>query len=119
MNYYYYNANPYDRSISDCVVRALSVLTNRSWYEVFDELSDLAGDVGLMFDRVEFVEDYLDERYSRECHYSKTVGEFAEEHPIGKYAISMDGHITAVINGTIVDTFNPSNKIMRCAWRID
>lgn len=38
--------------------------------------------------------------------------------PVGKYAISMDGHITAVINGTIVDTFNPSNRIIRCAWKI-
>lgn len=118
MFYEYYNANPYNRHISDCVVRALSVLTNRSWHEVYDELTDLAGDVGLMFDRVEFVEDYLDDRFPRECHYSKTIGEFAKEHPIGKYAVTMNGHITAIINGKIIDTFNPSNRIMRCAWLI-
>ena len=118
MEFEYYNANPYNRHISDCVIRSISVLTDRSWKDVYDELTDLAGDIGLMFDRVEFVEDYLDDRYERECHYSKTIGEFAKEYPYGKYAVTMDGHITAIINGKIIDTFNPSNRIMRCAWKI-
>ena len=115
----YYNANPHNRNISDCVVRSLSVLTGKSWRDTYDELTDLAGDVSMMFDRVEFIEDYLDDRYPRECHYSKTVGEFAKEYKSGKYAVTMDGHITAIINGDIIDTFNPSNRIMRCAWKIE
>ena len=115
----YHNANPHNRDISDCVVRALSVLTNKSWRQMYDELTDLAGDVSMMFDRVEFVEDYLDDRYPRECHYSKTVGEFARKYPYGKYAVTMNGHITAIIDGDIIDTFNPSNRIMRCAWKIE
>ena len=119
MGYKYYNANPYNRDISDCVIRALSVLTDRTWNETYDELTRLAGDVGLMFDRVEFVEDYLDDRYQRECHYSKTVGEFAREFPYGRYAVSMDGHLTAVIDGVIIDSFNPEKRVMRCAWRIE
>ena len=41
----YYNANPYGNNISDCVIRSISVLTNRNWHDVYDELSDLAGDV--------------------------------------------------------------------------
>jgi len=117
--YEYYNANPYNRHIDDCVVRALSVLTGKSWYEVYDELSDLASNKGQMFDSVEFVEDYLDKRYPRECHYAKTVGEFAIEHPYGNYAVTMNGHITAITDGgVIIDTFDPSKRIMRCAWRI-
>ena len=116
--YKYYNANTFKNDIEDCVIRCLSVLTNRSWRSVYDELSDLAGDVGLMFDDVEFVEDYLDDRYERECHYSKKVGEFAREYPWGRYAVTMNNHITAIIDGVIYDTFDPSNRIMRCAWRI-
>lgn len=119
MAYRYFNANPFDRHIDDCVIRSLSVLTNKSWNEVYDELTDLAGDIGLMFDRVEFVEKYLDDRYNRECHYSMTVGEFAKEFPRGKYAVTMNGHITAIIDGKIIDTFDPSDRIMRCAWKIN
>lgn len=115
----YYNANPYGNNISDCVIRSISVLTNRNWHDVYDELSDLAGDVGLLFSNVNFVEDYLDKRYPRECHYSKTVGEFAKEYPYGKYAITMDNHITSLVNGNIIDTFDPSDRVMRCCWKID
>lgn len=118
MKYVYYNANPNNNHISDCVIRAFSVLYDKPWRKIYDDFSDKAGDIGFMFDTVEFVEDYLDDRYKRECHYSKTVGEFAEEHPIGKYAVTMDGHITAIIDGVIIDTFNPSQRIMRCAWKI-
>lgn len=118
MRFEYYNANPKGNSISDCVIRAISVLTGRSWYEVYDELSDLARKDGLLFSNVVFVEDYLDERYPRECHYAKTVGEFATEYPVGRYAITVNGHITALVDGTLVDTFDPSKRIMRCAWKI-
>lgn len=115
----YYNANPFGNNISDCVIRSISVLTNRDWHDVYDELSDLAGDVGLLFSNVEFVENYLDRRYDRECHYAKTVGEFAKERPYGRYAVTMDNHITAIVNGDVIDSFDPSSKIMRCAWKID
>ena len=119
MNFYYYNANPMGRHIEDCVLRCVSVLTNRSWEDVNDELSYLAAKDGYMFDNVPFVEDYLDDRYPRECHYSKTIGEFAKERPYGRYAATMDNHITAIIDGVIVDTFDCSDRVMRCAWRID
>ncbi len=116
--YKYVNKNPYGRHINDCTVRSLSILTNKSWEEMYDELADLASDDGYMFDSVVFIEDYLDDRFPRECHYSKTVGEFANEYPVGKYAVTMNGHITAIIDGIIYDTFDPSKRIMRCAWRI-
>ena len=105
-------------NISDCVIRSISVLTNRDWRSVYDELSDLAGDSGQMFQDVVFVEDYLDDRYPRECHFAKTVGEFAKEYPYGRYAVTMNGHITAVMNGEIIDTFDCSKRIMRGAWKI-
>lgn len=115
----YYNANPRNRNIADCVLRAISLLEERTWEEVYEELSYLSSMEGYMFDNVEFVEEYLDNRYPRECHFSKRVGEFAEEYPVGKYAITMDGHITALVNGILYDTFDCSNRIMRCAWKIE
>ena len=114
----YFNNNPYNRHIDDCVLRSISLLTNKTWEDVYDELSYKSGNKGLLFDNVGFVEDYLDSQYDRECHYSKTVGEFAKEHPYGKYAVTMNGHITAIIDGIIYDTFDPSRRTMRCAWKI-
>ena len=119
MAYRYVNQNPHGRHISDCVLRSLSLLTGKTWREVQEELSDLANRDGYMIDDVNFVEDFLDDRYPRECHYSKAVGEFAREYPYGRYAVTMPNHITAIIDGVIYDTFDPSDRIMRCAWRID
>ena len=115
----YYNRNPRDRNIEDCVIRSLSLLTGRSWEDVYKELVHFSSRDGYMTDNVEFVEDYLDDRYPRECHYSKTVGEFAYEHPFGKYIVSMPNHVSSIINGDVIDTFDPSDRIMRCAWRIE
>lgn len=119
MAYKYYNNNPSNRHIDDCSLRAIALLTNRNWHDVYEELSSLANQDSLMMDSVVFIEDYLDNRYPRECHYSKTIGEFASEYLYGKYAVTTNGHITAVIDGVIYDTFDPSNMIMRCAWKID
>ena len=83
-----------------------------------EELSDIAQKEGILLDDVDFVESYLDKRYIRQCHYSKTVGEFAEENPNGRYLVTMQGHITAIIDGIIYDTFDCSNKRMWCAWHI-
>lgn len=116
--YKFYNANPFGRRIDDCVLRSISLLTNRTWEETYDEMAYLASLKGYTTENVDFVEDYLDDRYPRECHYSKTVGEFAEEHPYGKYAITMNGHITALIDGVLFDTFDPSDRVMRCAWKV-
>ncbi len=118
MNYKYHNANPHKRNIDDCVIRAISILTNRTWNDVYEELGDLANKDSMMMDSVVFVEKYLDSRYLRKCHYSKTLEEFVKEFPKGKYAVTMNGHITAVIDGVIYDTFNPSNRIIRCSWEI-
>lgn len=57
--------------------------------------------------------------YTRQCHYSKTIEEFVEEHPHGVYLCTMIGHITCIIDGCIYDTFNCSDRIMRCAWKIE
>lgn len=117
--YHYYNNNPHNRHIDDCTLRAISLLTNKSWNQVYYELSTLANKDSLMMDSVVFIENYLDKRYPRECHQAKTISEFAKEFPYGKYAVTTNGHITAIIDGDIYDTFDPSDRVMRCAWKID
>lgn len=86
----YYNANVLGNSVNDCVVRAISLAEGKTWDETYEELSDIAQREGILLDDVNFVENYLDKRYKRMCHYSKTVGEFAQEHKRGIYLITME-----------------------------
>ena len=116
--YRFLNQNSHQRFIDDCTVRAISLAENRTWNETYDKLSDLARSKGLMFNSVEFIEDYLDYFYKRECHDSVTVGEFADKHIKGTFLVTMPNHITVIIDGIIYDTFDPSERIMRCAWKV-
>lgn len=116
--YRYYNANVKGRFVDDCTIRAISVAENLTWEQAYKKLSRLAMKSGQMQDNVEFIERYLDDRYDRECFPRLSVGDFAEEHPVGIYLITMPNHITVCIDGYIYDTFDCSDRIMRCAWKV-
>lgn len=114
----YYNANPQKLLINDCVLRSISVAEGITWNECQEKLSYLANKKAMLLNDVEFVEEYLDNRYPRECCSNMTVGEFAKECPKGHYVVTMNGHITAIIDNVIVDTFDCSDRIMWCCWEI-
>lgn len=117
--YKYYNKNPQNNFIDDCVIRSISVAEGKTWEEVYEELSDLAKEQGLLFSSVPFVEEYLDSKYDRVCYHGKSVGDFVEEHPFGIYLITMNSHITCCYYGVIVDTFDCRNRIMKCCWEVE
>lgn len=116
--YKFYNANSKGKFVNDCVIRAIAVAECKTWDETYEELSDLAQEQGILLDDVEFVEPLLDSRYRRVYSRNSTVGEFAENHPYGKYLITMDGHITCCIWGNIIDIFDCRDKIMKSAWLV-
>ena len=118
MNYRFYNANPFNVFTDDCVLRCISVCEGISWDECHKKLSYLSAKEGKLLNDVEFVENYLDKRYPKECYKNITVGEFAKKAPKGNFAVTTRGHIVAVIDNVIVDTFDSSKRIMKCAWLI-
>ena len=114
----YYNANALGNKVNDCVVRAISKAEGKSWDKTYEELSEIAQAEGILLDDVNFVENYLDKRYVRACHYSKTVGEFMNEHKKGTFLITMEGHITVIVDGVLYDTFDCRDRRMWCAWYV-
>lgn len=118
MSYRYYNANSRGNFTNDCTVRAISVAEGKTWDETYKELSRLAEREGVLLDDVDFIEDYLDYRYPRIPHYAKTIGELIEEFPYGIFLVTMDGHITVVMDGVLYDTFDCRNRIIRSVWEV-
>lgn len=116
MSYEYLNMNPHKLDTDDCSARAISVAENISWDKAYRKLSDYARERGLMLSSVQSIESYLDDNYKRFCNYNITVGEFARRYNKGTYLVTMRGHITVIINGVIIDTFDCSNRKMWCAW---
>ena len=118
----YLNKNPRSRDVNDCVIRSISCAENRSWGDVYDELSLLAKEQGIILDDVRFVEPYLDGKYERTCykkeHYAMTVGEFVDTHKEGTYLVTMRGHITCVKDGVLYDTWDCRDRLIWCAWEV-
>ena len=116
--YKFYNANPKGLFTDDCVLRSISVAEGITWQECQEKISRLSNKEAMILNDVSFVEDYLDSKYKRKCYKNITIGQFAKRCPKGHFVATMDGHITAIIDNVIVDTFDCSKRIMKCCWQI-
>ena len=117
----YCNVNPRGRHVNDCTVRAISLATERTWDETYEELSKFAQAQAIMPDDVVYIDEYLMRRYPILCDcegLNITVEDFVKKHPIGTYLITMAGHITCSINGVIYDTFDPSSRFIWEAYQV-
>lgn len=116
--YKYYNANALNRYEDDCVIRAISCATNKSWDYVYDYLSDIAQYEGTLLDKREFVRNYLDRIFKRLKRIDGTVGYVSSLFPNNTILITMPGHITCSKNGIIYDTFDCRNKETEDVWLV-
>ena len=114
--YEFYNENPLGIFTDDCVLRALSCATNRSWDEVYDELSDLAQERGTLLDKKDFVRWYLDTHFRRIPNPPYKVIDVARNFKNHIVLCTMRGHICCIKYGRILDTFNPSERIVEDVW---
>ena len=118
----YYNANPLGRHVNDCAVRAISLAEEETWDNTYIKLANYARKQGITFSEIEFIDQYLSDRYDEFCQGKDkkifTVGDFAKLKLKGRWLVTMSGHITTVIDGVIYDTFNPSEHYMWCAYRV-
>ena len=111
------NANPANRRVGDCVVRAISVATGRPWVDVFDDLSDTARSMytmpsandawGFYLYMMGFEPFVLPES----CPECITVREFARRFPRGRYIVGTGEHAVAIIDGNYIDTWDSGDTV--------
>lgn len=116
--YKYYNANALNKYEDDCVIRAISCATRKSWDYVYDYLSDMAQQEGTLLDKRDFVRNYLDRTYQRLNDIYGTVGQIAGMFPNNTLLITMRGHIVCSVNGTIYDTFDCRDREVENVWLV-
>ncbi|MBQ1758994.1 MAG: hypothetical protein IIZ94_04845 [Prevotella sp.] len=106
-----YNANPKNKMVDDCVVRALSKATGKDWYEVYDELCGIGRKVCCMPNGKGAYERFLKENGFVKFGYGKieagmkreSIGEFGRKHPNGAYVCVLANHLTVVVDGVWYD----------------
>lgn len=116
MAFEYFNPNPNDILVGDCVIRGISKLTNKPWDDVY------LGVVMQGFtDKDMPSSNAVWDRYLRGLGYNKfiipntcpgcyTVSDFADDHPNGKYLLCTGSHVIAVENGDYYDSYDSGRK---------
>lgn len=117
--YRFYNANAVNKYTDDCVIRAISTATNKSWDYVYDYLSDLAQYKGTLLDKKEFIVEYLDKTFHRLNGIYGRVGEVSAMFPNSTLLISSNSHLVCSKNGVIIDTFDSRNLQVENVWLVD
>ena len=116
MAYMFYNENPLGKLENDCTIRSISCATNRSWDEVYDELSDLAQFNGTLLDDREFVRWYLNSNYKRVINPPTFVKDVATKYKNNIVLCTVKGHICCIKYGIVYDTFDPSDYFVEDIW---
>ena len=117
--YKYYNHNPYNLKLKDCVCRAISTAIGLC-YEAVDNLLDLTActygcDKLCVCCYSKLLEEVL--CYDRvECDFQKTVEDVATEFPRNKVLVRVKEHLTTVVYGNILDIWDCSDELVDCYW---
>lgn len=118
----YYNRNPSDKILKDCVCRAISTATGLK-YEAVDNLLELSADDNDCEKLCVCCYDYLLSDilcYRRiDCNFELTVSEIAFKYPRNKLIIRVDAHLTSSIFGTVLDIWDCSDELVDCYWIVD
>jgi hypothetical protein len=127
-------ASGFKGSTGDCVTRAIAIVTGKSYIEVYNALNELSKGCGSKLIKTSYGNSYVKSSSSRTGvqrriydKYLKSLGMKwtptmligqgcrvhldAEELPKGRIICRLSKHLTAVIDGVINDTFNPSREV--------
>lgn len=117
MGYIHKNPNPIRNLVGDCVIRGISILTNRPWEDTYLEIAVQGYFMYDMPSSNEVWGSYLKSRgYKKKiipntCPDCYTVKDFCEDNPYGRFLLATGTHVIAVIDGDYFDTWDSGNEI--------
>lgn len=122
-NFVFTNPHPKGSTKSaDCVVRALSIATGKTWLQVYDELVKLGRELLELPNGNATYQNYLDKIATRiPAKYEGSRGN--KRHTpqtlpkTGLYVMSQANHLVTIKNGRVRDTWDSSNKSAYIIWK--
>ena len=124
MSYRFYNPNPMNKRIGDCVIRAVSKVTNQNWRDTYMALALKGLELCDLPSANHVWGSYLhDIRFHRKiisnfCPDCYTIEDFCRDYPIGTYLLATDGHVVAVVNGDYYDTWDSGGEVPLYYWTV-
>lgn len=118
------NPNPKNARVGDCVIRALSIATRRSWEDIYTALAVYGFMLCDMPSSNAVWGAYLkDQGYERNvvidtCPDCYTVKDFCRDNPSGTFILGTGTHAVAVVNGNYCDTWDSGDEVPIYYWML-
>lgn len=117
----YYNRNPNNEIIGDCVIRAISTALGIDYYKVLNMLYKNSNyfncDMLVKDCYKKIFDDYGLIEYTPKIE--KTIKEVAEDFFDKKLVVRVPGHLVACLYGDIYDIWDCSNEIVDTFWVVN
>lgn len=117
------NPNPCRREEPDCVVRAISLATGRTWEDVHWDLCMLSH-INCTMPSVNWLwEAYLKQhRFEKfllpgNCPNCTTIREFCKQYPKGTYVVATGNHAVCVHDGNYLDLWDSGDSVVTYFFR--
>lgn len=117
-----FNNNPTGRAVGDCAVRAVSVALGVDWETAYDLIASAGYDMGDMpssdsvWGAVLRQNGFYRSAIPNACPDCYTAEMFVEDHPRGVYVLGFGGHVAAIRDGVLFDSWDSSNEIPVYVW---
>ena len=113
------NANPYNKFIDDCAIRAITLATKKDYMNVMDGLIAVADEHNWEIDELRTINKYLTSIGWEFCElegHKPTVKQFATTIMDPRIVI-VNGHATFTKNGNTYDTWNCNRYRVKYVYR--
>lgn len=121
--YQYKNNNPAGHYVGDCVIRAISEVTDEPWEQTYVGLCVQGFVMCDMPSSNHVWGAYLQSKgYERDiipntCPDCYSVRDFAKDNPSGRFVLATGTHVIAVVDGNYIDTWDSGDEIPVYYWR--
>lgn len=117
-----YNPNPTGRFVGDCAVRAVSVALDIDWEEAYNLIADAGLAMGDMpssdsvWGSTLRMHGFNRAAIPNSCPDCYTAEDFAADHPRGVFVLGFGGHVAAIRDGVIMDSWDSSQEVPVYYW---
>lgn len=115
--YVYYNNNPKNKKVGDCVVRAISAALGQPWEQTYTDLCAYGYDmrdlpnsnpVWAAYLRSKGLKRYIIPDTCPDCY---SIEDFSVDFPQGTYIVATGTHVVCVKDSKILDNWDSSGEI--------
>lgn len=104
------NPNPLQKSTGDFVIRAISILLDKSWDKVYTGLCVYGymmkdwGSSNELWDKYLIDNGFSHQIFPNICPSCNTVKDFCNDYPKGLYLLTIGTYVVAIIDNNVLDS---------------